>query len=139
MTGGMQRAPRRTMMRTLLALVLVAGVARADGPPPQMSAADTTKWLTFFDKLVDTVVKTSGTCDRMATDVNRVIEANKDAVAIARTAHAQGKKLPQAAQQRMMEGVKKMVPGMQKCGQHDKVRAAFAKLDLTRKDAAARR
>jgi hypothetical protein len=39
----------------------------------------------------------------------------------------------------MMEGVKKMVPGLNKCGQDDKVRAAFAKLDLTRKDVAARR
>lgn len=127
------------MKRALLALVLAAGVAHAEQAPPEMNAGDTAKWLTFFDKLVDVVVKSSSTCDKMAGDVNRVIDANKEAVAVARTAHAQGKKLPQAAQQRMMEGVKKMVPGMQKCGQNDKVRAAFAKLDLTRKDAAARR
>jgi len=126
-------------MKTLLTLILVAGVAYADKAPPEMSAADTAKWLGFFDKLVTTVVKSSGTCAKMASDVNTVIDANKDAVSVARAAHAQGKKLPQAAQQHMMEGVKKMVPGMQKCGQNDKVRAAFAKLDLTRKDSAARR
>jgi hypothetical protein len=39
----------------------------------------------------------------------------------------------------MMEGVHKMVPGIEKCGDNEKVRAAFDKLDLTRDDAAARR
>ncbi|HEY5947484.1 MAG TPA: hypothetical protein VIV40_18400 [Kofleriaceae bacterium] len=134
-------------MRTVLILAALAaicasayGIANADDKPPQeMSAADTQKWLGFFDKLVTTVVKSSGTCEKMATDVNHVIDANQDAIGVAKAAHAAGRKLPQTAQQHMMEGVKKMVPGLQKCGQDDKVRAAFAKLDLTRKDAAARR
>jgi hypothetical protein len=134
-------------MRTLLALALLTGIcisavriANADDrPPQQMSAADTTRWLTFFDALVTTVVKSSGTCEQLATDVNRVIGSNQDAIEIARSAHAAGRRLPQHAQQHMMEGVKKMVPGLNKCGQDDKVRAAFAKLDLTRKDVAARR
>jgi hypothetical protein len=135
------------MLRTVLAFALLAGICASaigianadDKPPVEMSQADTTKWLTFFDKLVATVVRSSGACDKMATDVNAVIAANQDAIGVARAAHAAGRKLPQAAQQHMMEGVKKMVPGMQKCGNDDKVRAAFAKLDLTRKAAAARR
>jgi hypothetical protein len=148
----MKRAPRTPMMRALLVVVLFAGVAHAeaektkqrvtgaDKAPQTMDAGETTKWLTFFDKLVETVVRSSSaTCTKMAGDVNAVIDANRDAVAIARAAHAAGRKLPQAAQQHMLEGVKKMVPAMQKCGQDDKVRAAFAKLDLTRKDTAARR
>jgi hypothetical protein len=134
-------------MRTVLALALLAGIcifafriANADDKPPQeMSAADTTRWLTFFDALVSTVVKASSSpCAKMASDVNQVIDANPDAIALAKTAHAAGRRLPQSAQQHMMEGVKRMVPGLNKCGQDDKVRAAFAKLDLTRKDAAAR-
>jgi len=128
-------------MRTVLALALLAGIcisafgiANAEEPAPQeMSAADTQKWVTFFDKLVDTVVK-AGTCDKLATDVNKLVDANQSAIAIAKSAHAAGRKLPQSAQQHLMEGVKKMVPSLQKCGQDDKVRAAFAKLDLTRKD-----
>ena len=135
-------------MRTILALAFLAGICTSairianaeDSPPAEMSATETTKWLTFFDKLVDTVVRSSSAaCDKMASEVNAVIDANKDAIAVARNAHAAGKKLPQQAQQHMMEGVKKMVPGMQRCGTDAKVRAAFAKLDLTRKDAAARR
>ena len=135
------------MIRTVTALAFLAAicalainVANADDKPAQeMSAADTTKWITFFDKLVTTVVKSSGACDKMASDVNRLVDANQDAVAVAKAAHAAGRRLPQSAQQHMMEGVKKMVPNLQKCGTDDKVRAAFAKLDLTRKDAAARR
>ena len=133
-------------MRTVLAFALLAaicgtaiGIANADDKPAEMSAADTTKWLTFFDKLVTTVVKSSGTCEKLANDVSKTIDANQDAVAVAKAAHAAGKRLPQTAQQKMMDGVKKMVPVLEKCGQDNKVRAAFAKLDLTRKDAAARR
>ena len=100
----------------------------------EMSAGDVTKWLAFFDKLVVVVVKAQGEpCDKMAAEVSTLIDANQPAINIARNARATGKKLPPAAQERMVEGVKKMVPAMQKCGQHDKVRAAFAKLDLNRK------
>jgi hypothetical protein len=134
------------MTRTLLALALLAGICASafgianadDTPAREMSAADTQQWIRFFDKLVDTVVKVS-TCDKMAADVNKLVAANQDAIATAKAAHAAGRKLPQAAQQHMMEGVKKMVPGLQKCGQDNKVRAAFAKLDLTRKDTASAR
>ena len=135
------------MMRTVTALaflvaicVLAINIANADDKPAQqMSAADTTRWITFFDKLVTTVVKSAGSCGKLAGDVTTLIDGNPDAIAVAKAAHAAGRRLPQSAQQHMMEGVKKMVPSLQKCGTDDKVRAAFAKLDLTRKDAAARR
>lgn len=112
----------------------LAGVAVADTPSPhEMPAADAEKWMTFFDKLVTTVVESAGACDKMASKVNAIVEANRDAIAIARTARQEGQKLPADKQARMIEGVKKMVPGMQRCGQDQKVRAAFAKLDLNRK------
>jgi hypothetical protein len=111
----------------------VIGAAFADEAPvptAEMAPADVQKWLTFFDKLVNTVVNTQSTCDKMATDVNAVMDTNKDAIALAKKAKAQGKKLPADAKAKMLEGVKKMMPGMQNCGSNDKVRAAFAKLDL---------
>jgi hypothetical protein len=126
----------RTLSSLLLvSLLLITGLAttvHAQGAANEMAPADVTRWLGFFDKLVVTVVK-SPSCDKLASDVSVLVDQNKDAVAIARAARAQGKKLPQPAQEHMLEGVKKMVPAMQKCGQHDKVRAAFAKLDLNRK------
>jgi hypothetical protein len=134
-------------MRTLLAFALLAGIcvsaigiANAEDRRAEMSAHDTATWLTFFDKLVATVVRDSSqTCEKLAGDVGRVIDANQDAIAVARAAHAEGRKLPQAAQEHMLVGVKKMMPAMQKCGQDSKVRAAFARLDLTRQRSAARR
>jgi hypothetical protein len=123
-------------MRALGALLVVAllgTVASADTAPQQMAPADVAVWISFWDKLVTTVVQSNATCDKVATDVSSLIDKHRDAVAIAKTARAQGHKLPESAQQHMLEGVKKMVPVMQKCGQHDKVRAAFAKLDVTRR------
>jgi hypothetical protein len=120
-------------LRALVVLLLLGGIAHADTPAAQeMAAGDVTRWLSFWDKLVTTVVKPQ-TCDRMAGDVSSLVDHNKDALAVVKAARQQGKKLPEAAQQHMLEGVKKMVPAMQKCGQHDKVRAAFAKLDLNRR------
>lgn len=113
------------------------GVVHADAPATtttEMAPAEVTRWLAFFDKLVDTVVRDERACDKMASDVNTLMDANRDAIAIARNAKAQGKKLPADAKQRMVEGVKKMLPGMQNCGTNDKVRTAFAKLDLNRRD-----
>lgn len=111
----------------------VGTIARAEPAPQQMAPADVERWLTFWDKLVVTVAQAQATCDKVATDVSSLVDKNKEAIAIAKTARAQGKKLPEAAQQHMLEGVKQMVPVMQRCGQHGKVRAAFARLDVTRK------
>jgi hypothetical protein len=121
-----------------LGLVNIAYADNAPTPPPaghadttQMAPAEVTKWLAFFDKLVTTVVNTQTACDKMAVDVSSVMDSNKDAIEIAKNAKAQGRKLPDDAKAKMVDGVKKMLPGMQNCGQNQKVRAAFAKLDLT--------
>lgn len=124
----------RSFLVACAAVTGLAGAAVADTPAQQeMPSADAEKWMTFFDKLVTTVVDSAATCDKMAARINAIVDANKDAIAIARTARQHGKKLPADMQARMVEGVKKMVPGMQRCGQDQKVRAAFAKLDLNRK------
>lgn len=121
-------------MKTLMLLVslLLLSTTIAFAAPKEMPPGDVSRWLAFFDKLVVTVTK-GQTCDRMAADVSSLVDQNKPVIAIAKNARATGQKLPEAAQQHMLEGVKKMVPAMQKCAQHDKVRAAFAKLDLDRR------
>ena len=68
----------------------------------------------------------------MAFDVSSLIDHNQDAIDAVRAARAAKRRLPDAAQHHMLEGVQRMVPAMQKCGTHDKVKAAFAKLDLNR-------
>ncbi|MDB4955187.1 MAG: hypothetical protein JWO36_2756 [Myxococcales bacterium] len=124
-----------------IVLALGTGVALAQPPtksPPapatpgeEMAAADVQRWLAFFDKLVDAVVAGEKDCDKMATEVGHVIDRNKPALDMARNARNSRKKLPLAAQQHMMDGVKKMAPGIQNCGEKDNVRAAFARLDVS--------
>ena len=117
-------------------LGLATGIAQAQppvkAPPasgPAMASADVQRWLVFFDKLVETVVNNAQNCDKMANDVGTVIDGNKSALELARNARNARKTLPLSAQQHMMDGVKKMGPGIQNCGEKDNVKAAFAKLD----------
>jgi hypothetical protein len=49
---------------------------------------------------------------------------------MAREAKAQGKHLPVAAQQHMLDGMRRMVRALDKCGRDEKVAEAFRRLDL---------
>jgi hypothetical protein len=66
----------------------------------------------------------------MAGDLNTVIDANQEAIKIARDAKAKGKKLPQTAQQHMLEQMRRMVGALEKCGRDEKVAAAFKRIDV---------
>jgi hypothetical protein len=87
--------------------------------------AEAKEWLTFFDKVVDTMVGAKGDCDKMAKDIEAVTAANKDLLARAQKAQAAGKKLPKSAEEHMGASVQKMMPAMQACGQNPKVQAAM--------------
>jgi hypothetical protein len=102
---------------------------KKDTAQEEMAPADVTRWLSFFDKLVDAVVANEGSCDKMANQVSVVIDANRGSIAIARDARDKGKKLPLAAQHHMLDGVKKMSPGIENCADNARVKAAFAKLE----------
>jgi len=120
------------VVRSLFVLALTASIALA-GPAvsnEEMAPAELTRWLTFFDQLVNTVVRDQGSCDKMATDVAAVIDANQRGIAAARAARAAHKKLPEGAQQHMLDGVRRMSPGIERCGENERVKAAFAKLEV---------
>jgi len=119
------------MKSLLLTLVLgLAATANAQPPTNELAAADVRLWVRFFDKLVDAVANNAQNCDKMAADVSTVIDSNKATIALARDARAKGKKLPETTQQHMLEGVKKMGPGIENCGDNEKVKTAFSKLDV---------
>jgi hypothetical protein len=98
--------------------------------PAEVTPNEARTWMLLFDKVVDTVVADKEDCVKMATDLNAVVDANQEAIAMARDAKAKGKKLPQAAQQHMVEGARRMLGALDKCGRDEKVGTAFRRIDL---------
>lgn len=94
----------------------------------EVNQADVDKFLAFFDKIVDAVVADKDNCPKMATDINGLIDANKDLLAMANEAQKAGKKLPKSAEQHMMASAQKMGPAMQKCQSDKAVQAAFMRM-----------
>jgi hypothetical protein len=119
---------------TVLSAFAATATAEPDKKAPEkkeaaaentVSDADAKQWLTFFDKLVDTVVAAHGDCDKMAKDLEALDDANKEVLAKAQKASAESKQLPKSAEEHMGKSVEKMLPALGKCGQNPKVQAAM--------------
>jgi hypothetical protein len=116
-----------------IALVFASAPASAQPdkqPPAEVTPAEARSWIALFDKIVDTVVAHRDDCGRMSEELNTVVDANQQTIAMARDAKAKGKRLPAAAQQQMKDGARKMVAALDKCGRDEKVSAAFKRIDL---------
>lgn len=116
-----------------IAIALAGGTAAAQPDkqaPAEVTPSEARAWIVVFDKVVDAVVAHRQDCSKMATELNGVVDANQDAIAIARDAKAKGKKLPPSAQQHMLDGMRRMVAALDKCGRDEKVGAAFKRIDL---------
>lgn len=126
------------LVSSMFVLALATTSAFAQDPTPQepkQAPAEVTPnearaWIDLFDKVVDTVVVDKDDCTKMAADLNAVVDANQPTIAMARDAKAKGKKLPQSAQQHMLDGARRMMGALDKCGRDEKVGAAFRRIDL---------
>lgn len=123
----------KLVRRVLLVLALSSAPSFAQPDkqaPAEVTPSEAKAWITLFDKIVDAVVTNKDDCTEMAGDINALVDANQKTIAIARDAKAKGKKLPQSAQQHMLDGMRRMVAALDKCGRDDKVGAAFKRIDL---------
>ncbi|HEY1556612.1 MAG TPA: hypothetical protein VGF94_17375 [Kofleriaceae bacterium] len=118
-----------SILTFILATALGARVSRAD------DNADLKKFLAFMDKITDAVVADKDTCPKMATDINSLIDANNEVIEIGKKAAAAGKQMPADAQKHVQDDVKRMMPGLQNCGQNKDVQAAFGRLNFGPKHA----
>ena len=129
------------LIRTLsLSLALAASVstayaddAKKPAPAPKAepapaNKADIDKFLAFFDKIVDAVVKNSADCPKMASELNKLIDANQEILKTAAEEQAKGMQLPKDAQDHMMAQAKKMMGAAQKCGNDKDVQAALQRM-----------
>jgi hypothetical protein len=120
----------------MFALVLMAVPVAAEtqrAPAQEVSADEAKTWLALFDKIVDAVVTHRNDCSTMAGDLNAIINVNQNAIRIAREAKEKGKQLPVSAHQHMLDGTRRMVAALDKCGRDEKVGAAFGRIDLGRR------
>ena len=126
------------LLSSMLVVAFATSAAFAQEPkaqepkqaPAEVTPTEAHNWIMLFDKIVDTVVANREDCTKMASDINVVVDANKSTIAMAKDAKAKGKKLPASAQQHMMDGARKMMGSLDKCGRDEKVGAAFARIDL---------
>jgi hypothetical protein len=118
------------MKHLVLAIVVaVASVAHASDAT-EVSADQAKAWVGLFDKLVESVITDRNDCENMAAHITGLAVANQATISMARDARAAGKRLPVAAQQHMLDSMRRMVGALDKCGRDDKVAAAFHHLDL---------
>ena len=118
------------MKHVVLAIVVAAASVTYAADSNEVSADQAKAWVGLFDKVVDSVVMNRHDCERMAAQINGLAVANQQTIAMAREAKAAGKHLPVAAQQHMLDSMRRMVGALDKCGRDDKVAAAFRHLDL---------
>lgn len=118
---------------TVVLALAIAMPAFADEPkqaPAEVTPSEAKAWLELFDKIVDAVVVNKDDCGKMAGSINKLVDANQSTIAMARDAKAKGKKLPASAQQRMLDGARRMIAALDKCGKDEQVGAAFKRIDL---------
>ena len=120
------------LVYTFFAVVVATASVRAEDKqaPAEVTPSEAKAWIDLFDKVVDAVVINKDDCSKMATTLNAVVDANQQTIAMAKDAKAKGKKLPSSAQQHMLDGMRRMVASLDKCGRDEKVGAAFRRIDL---------
>jgi hypothetical protein len=127
------------LVRTLsivLAMATAAGPAFAapDAKPAPAAPAPTSalvqKMIAFIDAFSDKVASDKGACPKMATDINAMIDDNKDLLVQAKAARQSGKPMPADMQDHFTKGMQKMMPAYMGCKDDQGVKTAFQRLDM---------
>ena len=113
-----------------LVLALSSTSALAERTSTEVSATDAKAWIDVFDKIVDAVVAHRSDCPTMAGDLHAIIGVSQDTIRAVREAKSKGRRLPASATQRMIDGSKRMMASLDKCGRDEHVASAFARIDL---------
>jgi hypothetical protein len=117
-------------MKLVVLFALALSSTAAAESSNEVSANQAKAWVDVFDKIVDAVVTHRSDCSTMAGDLTAIIGVNQDTIRTIREAKAKGKRLPASATQRMVDGAKRMMGSLDKCGRDEQVAAAFARIDL---------
>jgi hypothetical protein len=113
---------------TSIAISAWADPAQTKKPREVVGSSGVEAFLAFYDQFVGIVDSDQNNCEKMANELDALLQANKDVLAQGREASARGKVLPTAAQQHIAEASKKIGPGAQKCGSNQRVIQALQQL-----------
>ena len=83
------------------------------------------KFIQFFDHVASAVIGNSNNCNRMATAVDALIDANADVIAYAKGAKSG---FPDWARNHITSEAQRMVPALKRCAGSQQVNAAFTRL-----------
>jgi hypothetical protein len=95
----------------------------------EVARADADKFLVFFNSLADAIANNKDNCSKMATAINKVVDANKPLIGQLTDTKYQGKKFPKDVEDKMHARTTAMKEGMEKCGNDKDVQAAFKRMN----------
>jgi hypothetical protein len=122
-----------TLRIKLAAVAAILAAAAAFGAQPASkaettTAAQTQAFLAFYDQFVGIIEANQNDCAAMATRLDALLKANQQMLADGRAATAQGRQLPAAAQQHIVDDSRRMQAGVQKCAANPAVVSALQQL-----------
>jgi hypothetical protein len=110
------------LFSVLLTVAALSTVARAD-------SFNVESFLSWFDKLANTVVADQNDCAKMSTDITKSVDDNKALIDAAQQAHKNGQQFTQDQLKRVMADGQKIAQAVvAKCAQDQGVQAAMKRL-----------
>jgi peptidyl-prolyl cis-trans isomerase A (cyclophilin A) len=116
----------RRLAAIAIGLMLVAPAAQAQG---ELSAADATKLIEFFDKLMVGVVANKDDCAKMAAVIDAHVTANAAMLRGVMKQLTSGKKLPADAEQKLNKRMEQDGAALTKCAGNSAVLNAMKRLE----------
>ena len=119
---------RRHLTALALGLSLIGGVAHADPAPSEISAADATKLLAFFDKLIPAMIAVKDDCGKMAGAIDKAVTADAAMLKVVMKQLTTGKTLPKDAEAKLADMMSKGGKELDRCATDSAVETAMKRI-----------
>ena len=110
-------------------LSLAAAAAAQPAPANELSAADTTKLVGFFEKLIQTMVANKDDCSKMAAAIDSHVTANAAMLKSVMKQVTSGKNLPKDAEDKLTKIMTKDMSALAACASNKAVAAAMKRIE----------
>ena len=116
-------------MKVFSVLILTAALTLGLATPARADGAVVEKFLSWFEKLADSVVADQNDCSKMVVDINKSVDDNKALIDAAQQAHKNGAQFTGDQLKRIMTAGQRIAQAVvAKCAQDKQVQAAMGRL-----------